>query len=195
VQALGHEALPGPAGTFDQDRGRIAGGDPGEDLQDALNGLALADEVVVAVALLVLVDDLLELPAKASYLEGRLDDGNDGPRLHGPMDEIEGPQGEGPAGRFDVAVGGHHDHGRVGVALPQALQNIDPVHVRKPHGQKREIEVLAAGHCREALLTASGRDHAVPLVDQGKAHLLAVGVLIARNEDSLHGTGSSGIER
>jgi hypothetical protein len=188
---LATRLFPAPR-PLDEDRGRVVGGHTRQDLEDALKGLALADQVVVAVALLVLVDDLLEFPAQAAYLQGRLDDGDNGPGLHRPVDEVEGTQRKGPAGRFDVAVGGHHDDGRIGLALPQALKDIDPVHVRKPHGQQHEIEVPPVGR-REAFGAAAGRDHVVPFVDQGKAELLADGVLLARDENFLHGTGSSGI--
>jgi hypothetical protein len=142
VDGLGDEFLASAAFALNEDGG-AAGGDLGDEVEEAKHRLAFADDVFEVVALLEGALELDDLFFGAVSGHGGADIGEELfviPRL---LDEVFGA---GTNGIDDVAYGpegGDHDDGKIGLHLDDAGKEIDAALTGEGEVEEKEIVFIA----------------------------------------------------
>ena len=140
---------------------------------------------MVAVALLVLIDGVLDLLAQGADFHRHFNDGGERLRSDGLADKIEGAQLEGLFRGFHIAVGGHHEHDAVGLGFPQALQDVEPVYIGQSHVQQDQVDVPVPDGF-QALLAILRQLDAISFVDQGFLEGLPDQFVVVRDKNGMH---------
>ncbi len=119
------------AALSSQEHGGAGGTDAFDGGEDLLHGLAAADDVVELVAAAQLLFELAVLVAQGADFERLVDDLHQVFQRKRLEQEVRGAGLHGFDGGFHAAVGGHHDHGHLGVLAADLRQELLSVHIRE----------------------------------------------------------------
>ena len=186
VDGVGGEFLAGAALARDKDGG-AGGGDLLDRLEDMGHGGRVTDEIFQSEAFVDLRAQAEILALDVGAVEGALDEQVEAVDVDGLGDKVIGAEFHGLDGRFDAAVGGHHDaDGRVGLAQGPA-EEVHPAVGTEP--EIGEEQINAVGFHDGAGAIAIGGDIDLVVILQRIAQAFAGVFLVIDDKDGLfHGS-------
>ncbi len=157
MERLGDQLLAGSALSLDEDGG-AGGSNLRHQVEDAQHRLAFADDIFKVVALLQRAFELNILFFRAVPRDRGADIGQKLFIVPGLLDEVLRPAIHGVDHVADRSIGGDHDDRQVGLALPDAGQDLQAVLARQ--SQIQQDQVVGSGiDASEPGLTLRGRVH------------------------------------
>jgi hypothetical protein len=183
VERFGDQLLAGSAFALDQDGG-AGGSHLRHQVEDAQHRLALADDIFKVVA-------LLQRPLELDILFFRALPGNRGADIGqklfvvpGLLDEVLRPAIHGVDHIADGSIGGDHDHRQVGLALPDAGQNLQAILARQRQVQQNQV-VGSGIDVPEPGLTLGGRLHDIAFEQQQRLQRFANGCFVVDDQNAV----------
>ena len=143
MDRFGYQLLPGAAFTLDQ-HGGAAGSDLSDQVKNLEHGIRFADDMLKVIALFQRALELLVFFFHPAAGHGRAYVGQQLFIVPWLLDKIGGALLHGAYGVIQCAVGGNHNHGKLGIARANVSQDFQPVAVRQGKVEQNKIKGMFA---------------------------------------------------
>ena len=171
MDRFGYQLFAGAAFTLDQ-HGGAAGSDLSDQVKNLEHGIRFADDMLKVIALFQRTLELLIFFFHPAAGHGGAHVGQQLFVVPGLLDEISRALLHGTDGVIQRAIGGNHDHGKLGIARANVSQDFQPVAVRQGKVEQDKIKGMFA-QAGQSIFTGLGRLHTVPFELQQRFQRLA----------------------